>query len=324
MNFIIASPRQNSGGTIVLHKLCKLLTEHGYNAKIFYFTGCQEKIYKNKIAFWLYQFIFYLKDAVKMFIAKFFVNDENFTIRYQGYYYCPVKGCKRKYLPFFNKKRTIVVYPEIVYGNFLRAKHVVRWLLYYNRYAESKGAYGKNDLFIAFREIFNDEKLNSEKRLVNVHNFDSDLYRQTNFGERKGNCYIVRKGSKRADLPTQFDGVVIDTLSEFQKIKTFNQCEYCISYDMQTFYTTIASLCGCKVVCVPEPGKSRSDYLSSSEAGYGKAFSFEKSELEFAESTKNLMMQRINSFDQKNEENIKKFIDYCDSYFKNVVSTSVV
>ena len=36
MKFVIVSPRQTGGGAIVLHKLCKLLADRGYDAKIFH------------------------------------------------------------------------------------------------------------------------------------------------------------------------------------------------------------------------------------------------------------------------------------------------
>ncbi len=35
MKFLIVSPRQTSGGSIVLHILCKLLMDRGHDAKNF-------------------------------------------------------------------------------------------------------------------------------------------------------------------------------------------------------------------------------------------------------------------------------------------------
>ena len=51
--FIIVSPRQHSGGAIVLHLLCKLLQNRGYDAKIFYtmtpISYYETKKKKNKV-----------------------------------------------------------------------------------------------------------------------------------------------------------------------------------------------------------------------------------------------------------------------------------
>lgn len=314
MKFVICSPRQFCGGPIVLHVLCKLLCEAGHDAKIFYFGGFGDSAsYQNKLFFWRKQVVFSIKDIIKAFIAKCFITDKNDSPRYAGYHYQPVKGCRRQILPFFNKKDTIVVYPEIVYGNFLNARRVVRWLLYYNRYDET--AFGKNDLVIAFREQFNDVHLNPLGRTVTLNNFDSDLYRRYNFSERKGICYIVRKGRDRKDLPSEYDGIVIDNLTERKKVEVFNQCEWCYSYDMQTFYTTIAALCGCKVVCVPEEGKSRADYLKGADTGYGIAYGDSEKELEWAEVTRDKIQEKLDGIEERNKKNVAYFIELCDEYF---------
>ena len=46
MRFIVVSPRQRSGGSIVLHKLCKYLEKQGHEARVFLICrGC----FTNKI-----------------------------------------------------------------------------------------------------------------------------------------------------------------------------------------------------------------------------------------------------------------------------------
>ena len=317
MKFVICSPRQVCGGPIVLHVLCKFLCEAGHDAKIFYFAGVGEAAsYQNKFLFWKKYAVFFvddLKKSAKAFIARHFPTDRNGSRQYKmGYHYQPVKGCRRQFFPFFNKRNTIVVYPEIVYGNFLNATHVVRWLLYYNRYDDT--AFGKNDLVIAYRQQFNDVSLNPLCRTLRLSNFDSDLYRRYNFSERKGNCYIVRKGRDRKDLPAEYDGIVIDNLTEREKVEVFNQCEWCYSYDMQTFYTTIAALCGCKVVCVPEEGKSRADYLKTEDTRYGVAFGTSEKELEWAEATRDKIQEKLDGIEERNKTNVERFIKFCEEY----------
>ena len=263
--------RQGGGGSIVLHKLCKMLSDDGFNAKVFLFRGTNVN-YKNPKKLWSSYFIWTLYDLC-LYIAShlrlmFIVPPR----KYEYYLYPAVKGCHRKFLPFYNRKKTIVVYPEIVYGNFLKSKYTIRWFL--NKNYNPSDSYGQNDLFIAFREIFNDKALNPESKIVTFNCFNRTLYKRTNFGERSGKCYIIRKGKTRHDLPEVFDGTIVDDLSDMEKVKEFNTCEYCISYDMQTYYTTIAAICGCKVVLIPEAGKTKADYRSSAEKDYGIAFGF--------------------------------------------------
>lgn len=224
---------------------------------------------------------------------------------FNGYINPPVKGYKHKLLPFVDDD-TIVVYPEIVHGNFLRAKNVVRWFLYFNKWQESDNAYGKNDLFFSYSEKFNDPKLNPLFRICTVSYFNWDLYKSTNFGERHGTCYIIRKGSKRPDLPKNFDGVIIDSLVEQEKVKYFNQCKYCVSYDIYTAYSSIAAMLGCISVVVPEPGKTRQDYGQTQR--YGVAFGFDEAEIEFAEATVEKLAENYRMNEQRNRENVKYFI----------------
>ena len=35
LKYVIVSPKQDNGGAVVLHTLCKYLSEEGYNAKFF-------------------------------------------------------------------------------------------------------------------------------------------------------------------------------------------------------------------------------------------------------------------------------------------------
>lgn len=78
-------------------------------------------------------------------------------------------GLKRQLFPFFSKRNTIVVYPEVCYANFLNARNVVRWFLSYNRFVGDFNAYGNDDLFITFRDVFNDLKLNPDKKKLLYH-----------------------------------------------------------------------------------------------------------------------------------------------------------
>lgn len=317
MKIIIASPRGLAGGIIVLHMLCKLLSEQGHDVKIFYFGEVDKDTYQRKVIFWYRQCKWIVKDTLKLMFSKVVVNKEKLSPRYEKYWYTPVSGCKRKIFPFFNKKNTVVIYPEIVYGNFLRATKVVRWLLYHNRYQGDKNAFGKDDLIVCYREIFNDKELNPDNKILHVNYFDLNLYKQTNFGERVGNCYILRKGKNRSDLPNSFDGIIVDDLTEQQKVKVFNQCKYCYSYDMQTAYSDIAALCGCISIKVPESGCSATDYMKGNDSRYGIAYGDSADEIEYAIKTRQLLVDRFydKSRDESNKNEVESFIKILEKEF---------
>lgn len=309
MKFVIVSPRQQWGGAIVLHALCKYLSENGHDAKIFY-CGLTHYDERKKVRFWLQMLKCGAKEAVKFILAC--IGNERFK---QIYMHPPVRGCKRKFLPKVDAD-TIVVYPESIYGNFLHAEKKVRWLLYHHPFTENpQAAFGEDALFIAYREVFNDEKLNPAGHMVTISYFDLETYRQYNFGERSGNCYIIRKGKNRPDLPKEFDGPVLDDLPEKRIVEAFNRCEYCISYDTQTAYSSIAALCGCVSVVVPEPGMGKLDYLAPEEDSSGVAYGFSEEELQFARETRHRVKELFEEDNQKSKLAAQQFAKICKAYF---------
>lgn len=311
---IIVNAHTIHGGTILLSELCKLLRERGVDARTFYVHEFPSKG-GNMCRFWCEWIIFSIKYHILSLTYRFlrgtrFVKTPRFVL----FDYIPVKGTKEKYLPFFSKKNTIVLYPEVVYGNFLYAKNVVRWLLYHYKWANDVNAYEKDDLFICFREIFNNWELNPKGNKVQINHFDSDLYKQYNFGEREGNCYILRKGAQRADLPNKFDGPVIDNLKESEIVEIFNKHKYCYSYDTQTFYTSIAAVCGCIPIIMLEPGKSKEDYLGSNENIPGVAWGDTEEEIDKAIKTRNERIEMLD-YTSRNNQAVDNFLDIVDSYF---------
>ena len=214
-------------------------------------------------------------------------------------------------MPFINDD-TIVINPEILHGNFLNAKNVVRWLLFFNRFPNDDTAYGKNDLFFSYSKKFNDPELNPSGRICTVSYFNWEIYKRTNFGERNGTCYIVRKGRSRPDLPREFDGPILDSLPEREKAKYFNSCKYCVSYDTYTAYSSIAAMLGCISIIVPEPGKTKENYGGERP---GIAFSFDDAEIEAAIASLPVLTQRFAALEQSNRENVRFFIEECRKYF---------
>lgn len=314
MKFLIVGPRQNCGGGIALHLLCRQLMDRGYDACMFYLPEAIIKltsywqIFFNQISFLRHDIAKHAK--VRLFPHAKFIQQG----RYKGYNYVPIKGCRRAYFPNIGDD-TIVVYTEGIWGNMLRAEKIVRWFLYFNRYPGDEEAYEKDALYFSYREIFNDARLNPTCRKLRLRNFDDVFYRQTNFGERTGNCYILHKGSDRTDLPKAFDGPIIDYFSEPDIVRIFNEKKYCYCYDTQTFYATIAAVCGCIPIVVPELGKTRADYTMGDDTIYGVAYGDSEEEITYALSTREKLKEKLDNFKKENETAVDYFIAECQRYF---------
>lgn len=312
--YIVVSPRIDNGGCLVLHTLYKYLQDLGKDVKIFYFGN---NIYdeKHRVSFWFQWLLTQFKVSIKNLVVKVIGNRiPRCSI------HIPKCKYRRKYLPFFDDD-TIVIYSEKVFGNPFKAKNVVRWFLLYNSlYSQKDGkpvGYDKNDLFFTYRDVFNDKSINPSCRKLHLAYFDLDLYKRTNYGERSGNCYILRKGAWRPDLPKEFDGPIIDNLPEEKKVETFNKCKYCISYDTQTSYSNIAALCGCISIVVPEKGKTWRDYRTEEEykSDFGIAFGFDDEEIDKAVDNMDRVVEYFEKINQVGLNNVKDFVDECEDYF---------
>lgn len=308
MKFVIVSSRQGYGGPILLHALCKYLNQLGYDAKIFY-TDVWKYDKNRKKSFWRKWCSYILRDSLKLFRAKVLKERKASLNRYIDE---SVRGCPRKYLPLIDSE-TVVIYPELMYGNPLGAKNVVRWFLYHNRFDDN--AYNKDDFFICYREVFNDWRLNPKGIMLQIGYYDIDKYKRYNYGKRSGKCYVIRKGEGRNDIPKKLDGIVIDNLLEEEKVKVFNESEYCISYDTQTAYSSIAALCGCISVIIPEEGKSKADYRTEEEKDLGVAWGLDEKEILWAKETQKDILDLYISINKNGLESAKNFVEKCKERF---------
>lgn len=308
------------GGTLVLSCLCKTLRELGYDAKLYMctdipFSDADVQSFKRQ------NFKRVIKYKIKHVLIKYFsfipyikklqnsIDDVSSV---------DMDGLSFHKNPSIDINNSIVIYPEVTYGNPLNAKFVVRWLMYFYPYSKSSDAYSTNDLFIAYREYFNDIDLNPNKSIITLNYFDSKLYRQYNFGQRKNKCYILRKGRKRKDLPKHFDGPVFDdNMSQHELVKMFNEYRYCYSYDTQTFYTAIAAVCGCIPIVVMEPGKCESDYLGPGEKHLGRAYGDSVEQIEYAKKTRDDLIKKLD-YSAWNRVNAQALIELLEDKFGKI------
>lgn len=296
MKFIIYSHRYdiNSGGLIVLHFLCHLLNNLGYEA---YLWPSYRPIFNSKRPIKsLGQFVkYYRKELHRSFIVN---KNWNTPIAKRGQ----------------ELENAIVIYPEVVDGNPLNAKDVVRWLLHKPGFHGGKINFGVKDMIIGFGEKFSTQEFPINKdNLLTVFYIMTDIYQQTNFDDRIGSCHMIRKGKDKKFVHEK-DSLLVDNMSHEELSKIFNQKKYFISYDTYTYYSIYASLCGCISIVIPDNGVSKKEWHPKIEDTYGLAYGLD--DIEYAEQTKPLMLEYIEKQQNENIKSVDNFISQCEKYFQ--------
>ena len=164
---------------------------------------------------------------------------------------------------------SIVIYPEIVSGNPLNAKRVVRWihlklgiempLDHYKKWSSTDLVYywesrDKNQISPYYKQLtcpfFNNVFTNKNQ----------------NNNNRTKTCYLVKKGPlihKTINYIHPSDSICIDNLSLSEISDVFNECKFFYSYDPNTAYLIYAAVCGCIPIIYEIEGINEEEYFKS-------------------------------------------------------------
>ncbi len=296
MKFIIIAPGydDNAGGIVVLHQLCDRLNLLGHESYLWPFfkpaLNCTNP-FKT-----IYLFIKYFRKQIKYGFKK------NYRLNTPTANYADLEGA-------------VIVYPEVVVGNPLRAKNVVRWLLHKPGFNNGgKINFGTNDLFFYYDKAFDDSRYNKySNNHLHIISQRSDVYKITNPDTREGTCYLLRKGYKREIEHNITNSILIDKLSHKDTAKVFNQVQYCISYDTYTMYHIYAVMCGCIPIVIPEKGITKEQWQPNEENRYGIAYGF--NDVEYAVQTRPLLLLYMEKQERESNESVIRFVEKCQTYF---------
>lgn len=291
---VVSGYDDNAGGIVVLHQLCDRLNNLGYNAYLWpFFKPILDFTHPFKT---LYLFMKYFRKSIKYGFKK----NPKLNILMASYQ---------------DLEDAIVVYPEVVSGNPLKAHNVVRWLLHKPGFNNGgKIDFGVDDLFFYYDKSFDDSRYNKHpENHLHIVSQRSDIYKITNNEKREGFCYLLRKGYKREIMHDTKKGRLIDGLSHEETAVAFNQVEYCISYDTYTMYNVYAVMCGCIPIVIPEKGVEKEQWQPNEENRYGIAYGFD--DVDYAIKTRPLLLQHIMKQESDSNESVMCFVEKCKAYF---------
>ena len=293
--YIIVTPDYDdtSGGRIALHKLCHELNQLGATAVIWPDRWVQRKKAYSRLK----QFRLNLKDAIHG--VPFYCHPQLNT---------PLAKL------WGVGARDIVVYPEVVAGNPLGSRNVVRWLLHRPGFHTGIVDYNDGDLFFKFADFADDPTVtggNAERLFVFSVN---EVYRNQGLAERKGACYLVRKGGD-IEIGSSLAGATkIDGLSHSEVATIFNRCEVFYSFDDASMYSCYAAICGCTSVVLPKHYASRQDWVAKNPAlQFGVAYG--EDDIAHARATQKLVLGHLNSLENESLESVKRFIEITQDRF---------
>lgn len=196
----------------------------------------------------------------------------------------------------FDKENTVVIYPEIIGGNPLNAKNVVRWILYDVK-PEIEITWNQTDEYFYYSPSFNTIGV-MEKKLLSAFEFD---YTMTSLEKTETACILFRKNTPAETI--KVPEIKQDNFREnVSKFKTF------YTYDDATFFSTIAAMCGCLSVIV-DPKMSPEEFRKHNPY-YGIAYGETESEIEWAKKTAHLIPGWLKKMEQDSLDQTDKFIEY--------------
>lgn len=285
----------NSGGSIVLHRLCHIINQiENFSAYIIPFGYPHKKFLKK------------CKAAINGSLTK----PKNYIIN------------QNWNTPIWNKTsipiNAVVIYPEMIDGNPLEATHIVRWLLHQPGFHTGKINYGENELYFKFNSAIKDFKNKNSflsKNELKVIYYPIDIYNATNTKARDiESCYMVRKGNYKKFIhdgnSIQLDGKTHTEISAiFRRAKRF------ICYDDYTAYSIFAILCGCESIVVPGENVSIDSWYPNESDRFGIAYGITENQLEWARSTQHKVLEHVINEHKKTEERVLLCLQEIEEFF---------
>lgn len=269
-----------NGGSIVLHKLANELAKRGHNVYVFnepYFPHENIRV-----------------------IPSSLLNDNN--------------EFKNKFIFetfVFNPYKTITITHQSSSINF-GTIYNCRWIL---KDCESYfwDQYDKNDFFYNFGSFKTVD--NVEQKPLTIYDYKLDKF--FNFNKnRKGFCALLYKNHpKDGDkIIENFEPEFLDLKNNFNNddylLQFFNKYEYLLTFDHKTYLTTIAALCGTKVIILKNndnltPTQYR---LQNPIQFFGVAYGL--NDISWANNTIDLVRDNLENLKTEDDKTVNDFVEF--------------
>jgi hypothetical protein len=210
-----------------------------------------------------------------------------------------------------------IIYPEVVVGNPIGAKKVIRWILYHPGVNGGERKYNKDEIIFTYNSFFVRKTEYENSPVLFVFQSNKNFFKNLK-KERNGICYLVKKGSYKN---IKIDGYNIDNLLHGNNIDdkildVFNSFKTFISLDHASYHSVQAALCGCISIVIPENGVSKEEWIEKMPLmRYGIAYGFD--DINWAIETQKLVFDNIEKLEKESIKSINDFFKIIKNKFIN-------
>ena len=216
------------------------------------------------------------------------------------------------------KDGDVVIYPEVVEGNPLRAKNVVRWLLHKpGFFSGSNWLPPKKDLVFHFGERCLTEGVASAGRLWVTRPLLEVFKNNTWFRWRV--VFLIRKswkyGTRKWMPKLGFRGV--DDVAEqgpHEWARFLRSTLVLVSYDTETFHSVQAAMAGSLSIVVPNSTLTRQDHYARPWMKYGVAYGLRG--IPYALMTRSKVRGHLEQMMSEEDESVSRFVKLTKEHFE--------
>ncbi len=301
MIFIYApSYDMNNGGTVVLHRLCHILNEIG---------GCESYLIKTS------------SHKHKRSFFRYFMK-KHFRFKNKNNYKTNINWNTPIWDKYNYPKDSVIIYPEIINGNPLGIKNVVRWFLHQPGFHTNEVSYSSGELYFKFNSAINDFYYPCSKTSSNemkVIYYPIDIYNKKNDHSKTHNrdipsCHMIRKGTHKKHIHSE-QSISLDGLEHEEIADIFIRSRKFFCYDDYTAYSIFAVLSGCESIVIPDEETSIDDWYPNIEDRYGIAYGLSDEQREWAFKTKHKVLEHIINEHKKSQRNVEICLEEIIQYF---------
>jgi len=284
----------NVGGYVCLHYLCHLLNALGHRASLVPEFASREVSPIDA------------DDAVQAVMAQRRALREK-PYRVHPSWNTPIY--RQPWRGIAQRDDLVVVYPEIIFGNPLRARHVARWVLNEPGVIRKDVYYLPGEVHFRYLEMHRAVPMpwiEVAEQLLTVTYIPWEHYQPPAPGSpREGTAYLVRKGAHKPLVHHPADAICVDGMSHAQigeicrRVKTF------VSYDAKTLYSWLAVLAGADSVVIPDAGVSLEQWQPDPSLRQGLAYGWDA--VEGARAGQTLVRDRLAALASDSRESVAQF-----------------